>query len=116
MDWDDFISHLPAAHTITVEPYAGAGAYGPQYGDAFDLDQCFVDSGQRKRVRITTQDAAGSEVVSATQVYCPPGTASLVPPESRVTLPSGVVARVITTTTLDAAGLDLPEHVTLFLE
>lgn len=113
MDWDEFIALLPEPHTITVEAYAGAGGYGDTYAAPVTVDRCFVDA-KRKRVRIQTQDAAGAEVVSSTQVYCPPGTAA--PPGSRVTLPNGTVAKVLDAADLDDAGLDLPAHVALSLE
>ena len=113
MDWDEFIDLLPSPHTITVEAYTGAGGFGDTYADPVEVDQCFVDA-KRKQVRIQTADAAGAEVVSATQVYCPPGTVA--PPKSRVTLPSGVVAKVLDAAALDDAGLDLPTHVLLSLE
>lgn len=113
VDWDQFISLLPAPHTITVEAYAGSGAYGDTWSAPVVYDRCFVDA-RRKRVRIQTQDAAGAEVVSSTQVYGPPG--MVAPPSSRVTLPNGTVSRVLDAAQLDDAGLGLPAHVALSLE
>lgn len=113
MDWDEFISMLPEPHTIIVEAYAGSGAYGDTWSAPVTVDRCFVDA-KRKRVRIQTQDAAGAEVVSSTQVYCPPGTVA--PPSSRITLPNGTTSRVLDAAQLDDAGLDLPAHVALSLE
>lgn len=114
MDWATFIAAtLPAPHTITVEALAGSGGFGDVYGTAVDVTPCFVDH-KRRRVRIQTQDAAGAEVVSSTTVYCPPGTSA--PPGSKVTLPSGHVAKVLDQAVRDAAGLPLPEHVELVLE
>lgn len=113
MDWDEFIDLLPVPHTVTVEAYTGESGFGTTYAAAVTLDRCFVDA-KRKRVKVATQDAAGAEVVSSTQVYCPPGTAA--PPGSRVTLPSGAVAKVLDAAALDDAGLDLPAHVLLSLE
>lgn len=114
VDWDEFIGQFPESHTIGLEEFAGAGAHGTTYAASIQVDQCFVDSAQRKRVRVQTADAAGAEVVSSTQVYCPPGTGGAA--SSRVTLPDGTVSRVIVRKVLDAAGLALPEHITLFLE
>ncbi len=113
MDWDEVVDMLPEPHTITVEAYVGSGAYGDVYGSPVEIDRCFVDARQ-KRVRVSTADAAGAEVVSSAQVYCPPGT--VVPPSSRVTLPSGVVTRVLDAAARTDAGLELPEHVELALE
>lgn len=113
MDWDEFITLLPEPRTITVEAYAGAGAYGPTWAAPVTVDRCVVDA-KRKRVRLQTQDAAGAEVVSSTQVYCPPGT--IAPPSSRVTLPNGTVSRVLDAAELDDVGLALPAHVALSLE
>lgn len=114
MTWAEFIAAtLPAPHTVTVEAYEGPGAYGPTYGDPAAVTPCFVDH-KRRRVKVQTQDTAGAEVVSSTTVYCPPGTVA--PPESRVTLPAGHVAKVLDMAVRTAAGLDLPEHVELILE
>ncbi|HEU0041411.1 MAG TPA: hypothetical protein VFQ15_03570 [Jiangellaceae bacterium] len=113
MDWDEFLALLPEPHTVTVEAYTGSGAYGDTFAAPVEIDRCFVDA-KRKRVRIQTQDAAGAEVVSSTQVYCPPDTVA--PPGSRVTLPSGAVSKVLDAAALTDAGLDLPEHVALSLE
>lgn len=114
MDWDEFVDMLPEPHTVTIEAYAGESGFGKSYAAAVTLDRCFVDTATRKRVQVQTQDAAGAEAVSSTQVYCPPGT--IAPPDSRVTLPSGVTAKVLVAAELDDAGLDLPAHVLLSLE
>lgn len=113
MDWDEFIDLLPEPHTIVVEAYTGSGGFGDTYAAATSVDRCFVD-GKTKTVRIQTADAAGAEIVSATQVWCPPGTVA--PPRSRVTLPGGRVAKVLESADVDDAGLDLPAHVALLLE
>lgn len=113
MDWDQFIALLPAPHIVTVEAYAGSGAFGDTWAAPVVYGQCFVDA-KRKRVRIQTQDAAGAEVVSSTQVYGPPG--MIAPPTSRVTLPNGTVSRVLDAADLTDGGLGLPAHVALALE
>lgn len=48
---------------VTVEPFLGSGAYGPQFGDA-ETVSCRVQAG-RKLVR----DATGAEVVSEVTIY-----------------------------------------------
>jgi hypothetical protein len=113
MDWADFAAQLPAPHTILIEAYAGTSAYGPAFAPVVSVTPCLVDH-KRRRVRVSTQDAAGAEVISSTTVYCPPGTVA--PPLSRVTLPSGDVAKVLDAAVHDAAGLPIPDHVELMLE
>ncbi len=114
MDWQEFCDqNIPAPHTITVEAYQGPGARGPVYATAVDVTPCVVQH-TRRRVPVQTADAAGGIVTSSTTVWCPPGT--IAPPNSRVTLPSGAVTRVLTTDALDAHGHELPEHVELSLE
>lgn len=114
MDWAQFAAQLlPTPHTITGEKYEGSGARGDVYGAPAQVTPCVVED-TRRRVRIQTQQTAGEEVLSSTTVYAPPATD--LPPGSRVTLPSGRVARVLAVSTLEAVGWDLPEHVELSLE
>lgn len=113
MDFAAFMAQLPEPHTIVVEPYTGSGAYGDVYGTAVTVTPCYVDA-TRRRVRVTTQDAAGHEVVSSAQVYCLPDTVA--PAGSRVTLPSGAITKVLDVADLDSAGLGLCDHVELVLE
>lgn len=113
MDYDELLDMVPASHTIIVEVATGSAAYGTILAPPVQVDRCIVQA-SRKRVRIQTQDAAGEEVLSTTSVICPPG--SVVPPGSRVTLPSGIVSRVLTQADIDDLGLDLPAHVALALE
>lgn len=114
MDFAEFINAvLPEPHTVTVEPYEGSGGLGDIYGAAVEVTPCYTEQVVR-RVRVSTQDAAGEEQLSSTTVFAPLGTVA--PNKSKVTLPDGRVARVLTTETLLAAGHDLPEHVELYLE
>lgn len=114
MNWAEFAAELlPVPDTITGEAYEGSGAYGGVYATAAEVTPCVVQN-TRRRVRSQTADAAGGEVTSETTVWCPPGT--VLPPGSRVTLPSGRVTRVIVASELTAQGWDLPEHVELALE
>ncbi|NJP27104.1 hypothetical protein FLW53_23465 [Microbispora sp. SCL1-1] len=85
---------LPAdmlRHQVEVEPYEGPGPAGPLYGDAVTYRGYVEDN--RRLVR----SATGDEVVSETTVYLDPG--AVIPAESRVTLPSGRRAFVITVAT-----------------
>lgn len=90
-------------HSVTIEPYAGSGAYGDTYG-APVVVSCWVEQG-RKLVR--AED--GSEAVSETTIYAQPGTVAKA--RSRVTLPGGSVTVVISTSDRDGGALPLPSHV-----
>ncbi|MFF5228447.1 hypothetical protein [Dactylosporangium sp. NPDC000521] len=114
MTWAEFCAlHIPVPATIVVEAYAGSGGHGELYAAAVAVTPCVIED-TRRRVRVQTADAAGAEQVSSTTVYAPLNTAA--PPGSRVTLPSGRVARVLAVSDITAAGHDLPEHVELNLE
>lgn len=98
-------------HVVTVERYAGNGAFGPTY-DAPATVTGFVDDGQRLVV-----GPDGEQVTSTARVFLPIATAS-VPLESKVTLPAAFAERtstVISVARRDAGGLDLPEHLELAL-
>lgn len=113
MDWADFIAvHIPTPATISVQAYEGSGAYGDVLAAPADVTPCVVEQ-SRRLVRVQTQDAAGTEQVSSTTVYCPPDT--VCPPGSRVTW-AGRTSRVLARSDISAHGLDLPEHVELSLE
>lgn len=89
-------------HTVTIEPYQGDSAYGPQYG-APATARALVEETVR-----TVRNARGEEVVSSTTVYLLP--TQVCPPESRVTTPSGRTASVITSTLHDGGALPTPDH------
>ncbi|WP_433426346.1 hypothetical protein ACQP1V_42710 (plasmid) [Microtetraspora malaysiensis] len=96
---------LPAwlmRHTAVIEPFEGDGAYGAVYGDPVTA-RCLVDD-ERRMVR----DAQGTEVVSDTTVFFPPGT--VCPEGSRVTV-NGRTTTVITSFSRDGGGLPTPDHV-----
>lgn len=95
-------------HTVTVEPLTGTGPYGDVYGPAQTI-RCLVED-TRQLVRALD----GSEVVSQTTVYAPPGLAA--PPDSKVTLPSGRVSYVITASGHDDGGLGGWQHTELNLK
>ncbi len=90
-------------HTVTVEPYAGSGAYGPVYGAPVSV-RCFLDEQTR-----TVRDETGREVTSSSTFYARP---SLVcPAESRVTLPDGRQTTVIARLERSGGGMPTPDHV-----
>jgi len=89
-------------HTITVEPYLGATAYGPAYGPP-GVVRCFLDE-QTRLVRSPT----GDEVTSSSTAYCPPSTTA--PATSRVTLPDGRQTTVIQALPRDSGGLVTLDH------
>ncbi|GGR71168.1 MULTISPECIES: hypothetical protein [Streptomyces] len=95
-------------HRIRVEPYRGTSSKGPVYGPPQDV-RCFLDEQTR-----TVRSPGGDEVTSSSTAYAAPGTT--VPPQSRVTLPSGRVTRVITLLNRDGGGLPTPDHVEIQLE
>lgn len=114
MNWAEFIAEcIPMPATITVEAYEGSGAYGPVFAVPVEVTPCVVED-TRRLVRVQTQDAAGTEQVSSTTVYCPPATAA--PAGSRVTIPGRPPARVLAVSRIDAHGLPLPSHLELSLE
>jgi hypothetical protein len=114
MDWAEFIAAcIPSPRTITVEAYEGAGGYGDTYAAPAQISPCVVEDTNRK-VTVQTGDAEGSEQLSSTTVYAPPG--AVIPAGSRVTLPTGRVAVVLAASFMDAHGHPLPEHLELSLE
>ncbi|MEU5979389.1 hypothetical protein [Streptomyces sp. NPDC047315] len=90
-------------HTVTVEPYKGDSAYGPQYGPAVQV-RCFLDDQTR-----TVRRPDGQEVVSSATFYAQLDT-TVCPAESRVTLPSGRQTTVIAALRRDGGGLPVPSH------
>jgi len=91
-------------HTISVQTLTGTGGMGDTYADPVDR-ACFVDD-KRRLVR----SSSGEEVTSETTIFGPPALSEVVVAESLVTLPSGRVATVITTSNLDSGAMDLPDH------
>jgi hypothetical protein len=92
-------------HQITIEPYLGDSAYGPQFGPPAAGVRCFLDE-QNRMVRAKD----GREITSSSTAYCPPGTSA--PPNSRVTLPDGRQTTVIATSARDGGTtLGAPNHI-----
>lgn len=94
-------------HEITVEPYLGAGAYGPKYGPP-TVVQCFLDQDTRA-VRATDN----TQVVSSSTAYV--GLDTEAPALSRVTLPGGRTTSVIAALRRDGGALPVPSHLELQL-
>jgi hypothetical protein len=95
-------------HSVSVETFAGSGAYGPIYAAATPV-QCFLDDGVH-----LVRDAVGVEVVSSATVYASRDLASAFAPESRVSI-NGRLATVITVNVRDSGPLGLPDHVEVHL-
>jgi len=100
------VSTIPGSllrYTVTIEVYSGESAYGPQYA-APVAARAYVEETSR-----TVRAKDGEEVTStATKMWLFP--TQECPPESRVTLPSGRVASVITSTLYSGGGLPTPDH------
>lgn len=77
--------------TVSVEPFTGEGAKGPLYGPAATV-RCRV---QEAETYSHGRDGSADrhEVTATTTVYMPPAT--ICPPRSRVTLPSGEVGAAV---------------------
>jgi hypothetical protein len=90
-------------HSVVVEPYLGASAYGPRYGTSTTV-ACFLDE-QTRLVRAPD----GQDVTSTSTFYARPGL--VCPAESRVTLPDGRVTRVIARLDRSGGGMPTPDHV-----
>ena len=91
-------------HAVTVETFLGSGGMGDVYAPPAPL-ACFVDD-----KRTLVRSAGGEEVISETTLFAPAGVLFLTE-DSRVTLPSGRVAYVITIAARDSGDLALPDHV-----
>ncbi|MFH8345016.1 hypothetical protein [Streptomyces sp. NPDC018045] len=88
-------------HRITVEPYAGEGAYGPQYRHAIPNVPALVDVSVRMvRAPDGRQVTASATIVAGPLLDCPPG--------SRITLPDGRTTTALTTAHHTAPGLPVP--------
>ncbi|MEU6822803.1 hypothetical protein ABZ921_19425 [Streptomyces atriruber] len=96
--------NLPAfllRHRITVEPYLGDSAYGPQYGPAVaDIPALVAES-----VRLV-RAADGRDVTSTAQVIAEPGLNC--PAGSRITLPTGRITTALSVAHHTAPGLPVP--------
>ncbi|MFF5495764.1 hypothetical protein [Streptomyces aquilus] len=89
-------------HRITVEPYLGDSAYGPQYGPPIEDVPALV----AETIRLV-RDREGREVTSTAQIIAAPGLDC--PAESRITLPDGRTTRAISVAHHTAPGLPVPQ-------
>ncbi|GAU67682.1 putative hypothetical protein [Streptomyces sp. NBRC 110611] len=88
-------------HRVTVEPYAGESAYGPQYRHAIPEVPALVDATPRMvRAPDGRQVVASATVIADPALDCPPG--------SRITLPDGRTTTAITVGHHTAPGLPVP--------
>jgi hypothetical protein len=94
-------------HTATVEPLAGEGPFGPEYGGAVTV-ACFVDD---KHQKILSDE--GDEIVARTVIYMPLDTTC--PAGSRVTV-NGRTAQVLAALRRDGGGLPTPDHLEIALQ
>ena len=97
-------------HTITLYETIQT-PYGPKPGPGRDIPGCWAVE-QPRLVR----NQAGAEVVSTAQVAVPTGTVIDLDTEPVVRLPSGRQTRVISVSTVDTAGLPLPDHMEINCE
>lgn len=100
---DDSIAEL-FIHAVTVETYAGSGAYGDTWQPESEPVPCFIDESRR-----LVRDQHGAEVTSETTILTTLGAADKFTPGSRVHVRDRV-ATVIGRSRFDGEALDLPSH------
>lgn len=98
---------LAYQHSITVEAYEGAGAYGPVYAAPVTV-ACFLDE-QTRMVRA----GDGTQVTSSSTAYADLDTVA--PAQSRVTLPDSRQTTVIAALRRDGGALPVPSHLEIQL-
>ncbi|MEU3917114.1 hypothetical protein [Streptomyces sp. NPDC029004] len=89
-------------HRITIEPYRGDSAYGPQFGPPVEGVPALVAETVR-----TVRDREGREVTSTAQIIAAPNLDC--PAESRITLPNGRTTKAISIAHHTAPGLPVPQ-------
>jgi hypothetical protein len=100
-------------HVVTIEPYLGtSGGGSPLYGPAFELTG-FLMAKRRKVRTAMTQTNTGDDVIAEATFLTDRGPD--VPGDSRVTLPSGAVSRVITVVDQDGGDLPVPSHLEILI-
>lgn len=95
-------------HPVKVERLTGTGAYGDRFAPPVSYMGLVDDKIQ------TVRGADGNETTSSTTLGLPWSIADI-PPGSKVTLPSGRKASVITFARADAGPLPVPKHLELTL-
>ncbi|MCX5161873.1 hypothetical protein OOK39_21800 [Streptomyces sp. NBC_00264] len=88
-------------HRITIEPYLGDTAYGPQYGPPLPDVPALVAFNIR-----TVRTREGREATSTAQIIAGPNLEC--PADSRITLPDGRTTRALTVARHTAPGLPVP--------
>lgn len=89
-------------NTVQVQTYLGTGERGDTWADAVPV-KCWVEESID-----TVDNGTGTQTVStSTRVYGPIDSADLFTPRTKVTLPSGRPARVITSARFDSGTLQL---------
>ena len=94
---------------IQVEPYQGAGAHGPLYGEPVTV-RALMDA-KRRRIR----DTEGDEVVSETTLRVRLEHVAHFATGSRVTLPDGTQPTVIRADRHDGRQMPVPSHLEVSL-
>lgn len=94
---------------ITVEPYAGAGPYGPTYAEPVTV-RALMDA-RRRLVR----DTEGNDATSETTLLVRLDQADAFRVGARVTLPDGTTPTVIRTDRHDGRALPVPSHLEVSL-
>lgn len=92
-------------HRVTVETHQGTSGVGDLYAEPVTR-RVFVDE-TRKLVRV----AGGSEVTSEATLYGRRSDADAFTEQSRVTLPSGQIMTVLTTSDRSDGGLGAWQHI-----
>lgn len=96
-------------HTVTVEVPGAEGPWGPEPGTTSELLRCFVDDTRR-----LVRDAQGTETVSESSLTGPPEHFDQYKVGAKVNLPHRQ-AEVISVGLAESHGLDLPDHVFVYL-
>ena len=97
------VTRVPAVllrHRVTIEPYLGDGAYGPNYGPPAVVRALVADRPQMTRTPDSRTTQATATVIAGPEIECPVG--------SRVTLPDGRTPTARTVTRHTAPGLPVP--------
>lgn len=99
-------------HEITVTTLTGSGGRGDTYATPVTYAPATSDGVLVADKRRLVRSPDGAEVISETTIYDPePAHAPAYAPGSKVLLPSGRTATVITASTYTDTGAGLPESV-----
>ena len=96
-------------HSVTVELPGVEGPWGTEPGGTSEPIRCFVDDTRR-----LVRDAQGTETVSESSLTAPPEFFDQFKPGATVNLPHRQ-AEVISVGLAESLGLDLPDHVEVFV-